>query len=69
MLIGQFAGTGYTISDSFFNVASALGNVGLSTVPLLTAPALTKVLLIVLMLFGRMEIFPILILIRKMFSR
>ena len=69
MLIGQFAGTGYTISDSFFNVASALGNVGLSTVPLLTAPALAKVLLIVLMLFGRMEIFPILILIRKMFSR
>ncbi len=61
--------TGLSFLDSSFQTVSALGVVGLST----TSPALfhpvAKVVLIVAMLFGRLEIFPLLVLLKLMFGR
>ena len=59
---------GYTFLDSSFQVVSALGTVGLSTMPLGGLPWAGKIVLIVAMLLGRLEIFPLLIVIRRFFS-
>ncbi|PIN69571.1 hypothetical protein COV93_04820 [Candidatus Woesearchaeota archaeon CG11_big_fil_rev_8_21_14_0_20_43_8] len=60
---------GYGFLDSSFQVTSALGTVGLSTMSLTTVPLFGKLILILLMLFGRLEIFPLLIIIKNVFSR
>lgn len=56
---------GYSISDSMFQIASAEGTAGLNSVPIYNMPALGKITLIIAMFLGRLEIFPVLILIRK----
>jgi trk system potassium uptake protein len=58
---------GYGFLDSSFQMASALGTVGLQTIDLTTAPAMGKIILIIAMLLGRLEIFPLLILMRRLF--
>ena len=59
---------GYTLSDVIFEVASAQGNVGLSvgiTGP--TMPLLSKLMLCFNMWIGRLEIIPVLMLVRTLF--
>jgi trk system potassium uptake protein len=58
---------GYSLFDSSFQMISALGTVGLQTVDLFVLPWVGKVTLIVAMLLGRLEIFPLFILLRKLF--
>lgn len=60
-----FSFIGYPLQDSLFQVASAQGTVGLSTIPIHDIPAIGKITLISIMLLGRLEIFPIFILIKK----
>ncbi|HII71291.1 TPA: TrkH family potassium uptake protein [Candidatus Woesearchaeota archaeon] len=60
---------GYSFLDSSFQMISALGTVGLQTTSLASVPALGKVILMVAMIFGRLEIFPVLVLIRSFFRR
>jgi trk system potassium uptake protein len=55
---------GYSFLDSSFQIFSALGTVGLQTIDLLALNALLKMVLIICMIFGRLEIFPLLILFR-----
>ena len=65
-----FMAYGYSLVDSLFEVASAEGNVGLSvgiTSPLM--PWVQKITLILEMWFGRLEIFPILILLVDIFKK
>jgi len=60
--------SGYTLSDVVFEVASAQGNVGLSvgiTSP--TMPLLSKLALCFNMWIGRLEIIPVLMLVRALF--
>ena len=59
---------GYGIVESAFQMASALGTVGLQTIDLMAVPMVGKITLIIAMLLGRLEIFPILIMVRKMFQ-
>jgi len=54
---------GYTPLDSFFMVSSAQGTVGFSTVDIAAMVWQGKVMLMVNMLLGRLEIFPFLVLI------
>lgn len=70
LLIGTivFLLLGYGLFDSFFHITSALGTVGLQTIDLMAVPIIGKVVLIIAMLFGRLEIFPLLILGRKLLS-
>ena len=61
---------GNSLANSLFEVASAEGNVGLSvgiTAP--TMPLVEKIVLILEMWFGRLEIFPVLIMIVDIFRR
>lgn len=58
---------GYSFVDSSFQMISALGTVGLQTTHLVLLPSVLKGILMIAMLFGRLEIFPLLILIRKLF--
>ena len=51
---------GYAPLDSLFQAASAQGNVGLSAIPMETINPLAKLLLMVNMILGRLEIFPVL---------
>lgn len=53
---------GLSIFDAGFHATSALGTVGLSTLDLSLLHPLGKITLIVLMLLGRLEIFPLLVL-------
>ncbi|MGV2827356.1 potassium transporter TrkG [Myxosarcina sp. GI1(2024)] len=54
----------YTLGDTIFEAASALGSVGLSTgITHPDLPWLGKLVLIVLMWMGRLEIFPVLLLV------
>jgi len=55
---GAFMVGSYGTEDSMFLVATAMGNVGLSTVSIPAVGAAGKVLLIFLMYVGRIEIFP-----------
>lgn len=54
--------TGLSFLDSSFHMFSALGGVGLATAKISAFNALAKILLIIAMLFGRLEIFPVLVL-------
>jgi trk system potassium uptake protein len=56
---------GYSFLDSSFQIASALGTVGLQTVDLLHVPVIGKIILILGMLIGRLEIFPLAILLKR----
>lgn len=66
---GAFTIADYDLEDSLFMVASALGNVGLSTVEVPEIGALGKAFLILLMYLGRIEIFPSLALISHLIRR
>ncbi len=55
---GAFLASGYSTNNALFMVASAMGNVGLSTVDVASMGAAGKAFLIVLMYLGRIEIFP-----------
>ncbi len=72
LLIGAmvFMLYGHSLCDSLFEVASAEGNVGLSvgiTSP--TMPVIGKIVLILEMWFGRLEIFPVLVMFADIFKR
>jgi len=61
--------SGNTLSNTFFEVCSAQGNVGLSTgVTNINMSPLSKVMLIINMWIGRLEIIPIIVLIKSMFG-
>jgi len=60
---------GYAPFDAAFEVTSAQGNVGLSVLPLETMHWTGKLVLIVNMLLGRLEIFPFLVLIYAIYRR
>ena len=57
---------GFSALDSFFSVAAAQGNVGLSLYDQAVLPELLKWLLIFHMYVGRLEIIPLLVLLRSM---
>ena len=59
---------GYPILDSIFQVTSALCTVGLTTLEISSIPIAGKIVLMLEMLLGRLEIFPILILIKNLFK-
>lgn len=56
---------GHSFFDSSFQIVSALGTVGLQTIPLASVHWLGKLVLIFAMILGRLEIFPILVLLRR----
>jgi len=59
----------FTLGDSIFEVCSAQGNVGLSTgITKLHMSPVAKIMLIFNMWIGRLEIIPIIVLIRSMFG-
>jgi len=60
---------GYPPMESFFQVTSAQGTVGLSIIDISVASATTKIVLICNMILGRLEIFPLLILIENMLRK
>ena len=60
---------GYPFFESSFHVVSALGTVGLQTMSLAVLPVLLKLLLIVYMLLGRLEIFPLMVLLVWLFKK
>ncbi len=66
---GVFIIADYNLEDSLFMVASALGNVGLSTIDVPEIGAMGKAFLILLMYLGRIEIFPSLALINHLMRR
>lgn len=68
LLIGTicFMVFGYGFLDSSFQVFSALGTVGLQTMDLMSLNPLLKIILITAMIFGRLELFPVLIVFRSL---
>lgn len=60
---------GNSFLDSSFQLTSALGTVGLQTMNIAEAGFLVKFVLIIAMFLGRLEIFPFIVLVKKMFSR
>ncbi len=66
---GAFIASGNATKDSLFMVASALGNVGLSTMTIDAIGSLGEAFLIILMYVGRIEIFPSLALIAYLTRR
>ena len=58
--------SGYSMFDSFFQTASALGTVGLQSISLANANIVVKTVLMIAMLLGRLEIFPFLVLFNKL---
>ncbi len=72
LLLGAFVLMlyGHSLADSLFEVASAEGNVGLSVgITSAMMPLVEKITLILEMWFGRLEIFPILIMLADMFRK
>ena len=59
----------FSFFDASFQMISSLGNVGVQSVPIATLPPLLKTVLILAMLLGRLEIFPLLILMRQAFLK
>jgi len=57
----------FSLFDASFQMISALGTVGLQSVEVGLIHPLLKIIMIISMLLGRLEIFPILILIRRVF--
>jgi trk system potassium uptake protein TrkH len=66
--ITLFMTFGHNFMDSSFQVISALGTVGLQTMEIAPLNPILKAVLMLAMLLGRLEIFPILILIRNAFK-
>ena len=65
-----FMAQGHSMANSFFEIASAQGNVGLSVG--LTTPSMMlceKVTLILAMWMGRLEVFPVLVLLANIVKR
>jgi trk system potassium uptake protein TrkH len=60
---------GFGFFDASFQMISSLGNVGLQSIEIVTLNPLLKGILIIAMLLGRLEIFPILILLRQAFGK
>ena len=60
---------GYSPLDSFFIAASAEGTVGLSTIDIASMHVVGKIILIFNMLVGRLELIPLLVLLRYIFVR
>lgn len=60
---------GFSFLDSSFQITSALGTVGLQTMDLMVLTPLLKSILIVAMIFGRLEIFPLLIAFKSIFKK
>ncbi|MCK4927722.1 MAG: TrkH family potassium uptake protein, partial [Candidatus Aenigmarchaeota archaeon] len=60
---------GYTPIASVFQVASAMGTVGMSVINIGACEAGVKMILMVCMFLGRLEIFPIFVIIEKMIMR
>ena len=57
------------LSDSFFEVCSAQGNVGLTTgITHINMNPVGKIMLIINMWIGRLEIIPIIVLVKSMFG-
>jgi trk system potassium uptake protein TrkH len=71
LLIGiiAFMVFGHDFFTSSFHMISALGTVGMQTADLSMFNPILKVILMIAMLFGRLEIFPLLILFKKLFSK
>lgn len=71
LLVGTvlFLILGYSFLDSSFQVVSALGTVGLSTMKISTLPVIGKLFLIAAMFLGRLEILPVLVFVRNIFVR
>ena len=61
--------SGYSFIDSMFISASAEGTVGLSTIDVYSMPIICKLVLIIDMLLGRLEIIPFMVLFYSIFSR
>ncbi len=59
---------GSTFLDSSFQLASALGTVGLQTMNIAETALAGKIVLILAMFLGRLEIFPLFVLIKKLFN-
>jgi len=59
---------GFSFLDSSFQVISGLSTCGLSTMSISSLPVVGKLFMIVVMLFGRLEIFPLLVFLRKLFT-
>ncbi|MBU1703071.1 TrkH family potassium uptake protein, partial [Patescibacteria group bacterium] len=53
---------GNSLFDAVFQVISAIGTAGLQTMDLAAQSAFSKITLMILMLLGRLEIFPLLVL-------
>lgn len=66
---GAFMSASYGTEDSLFLVATAMGNVGLTTVSIPAVGGAGKSLLIILMYVGRIEIFPSLALVAFLVRR
>jgi len=69
LLIGTvcFMLFGHGFLNASFQIFSALGTVGLQTIDIAALNPFLKIILIVAMLFGRLEIFPVLIVLRNLF--
>jgi trk system potassium uptake protein TrkH len=60
---------GYSFLDSSFQMLSSLGTVGLSTMEIASVHWIGKITLMIAMWLGRLEIFPLFVLIRNMFKK
>ncbi|MBW6461937.1 MAG: TrkH family potassium uptake protein [DPANN group archaeon] len=71
LIIGSLClmGYGYAPIESLFQAASAMGTVGMSMIDVGAAVAGVKIILMVCMFLGRLEIFPILILIERIMNK
>ncbi|MBT5022745.1 TrkH family potassium uptake protein [Candidatus Woesearchaeota archaeon] len=60
---------GYDFFHSVYQIISSLCTVGLSSMSLIGVPLIGKYTMIVMMFLGRLEVFPIVIIVYKLFSR
>lgn len=63
---GVFLFLGFPFLESTFQISSALGNVGLTTLALQNVHVLGKITLMIVMLLGRLEIFPLILVVRRL---
>lgn len=67
--IVSFMMLGFSFFDSSFQIFSALGTVGLQSMSMSAIPIIGKLILMLFMLLGRLEIFPIFILVNSFFKK